>query len=326
MTDNHVGFKLQEIQQATQSAEMCGCATPTCTNQTHYGTEDTTRVLHAKYHHIVSHPSNCKVTPSRAQVKGTIRTNVRSMCMCLPPPLGYRSAFMRDVTAHVTALMSRTRAPVRVRRPGKAPPYTVTPTSAQIRDMIRDMKRSVPNLRCIFLDKNAWCFTMCCALFWMKVLFAAYNRTEYVQVRQYASATECQTVLFLHYYFLALALPPMRQCYRKAPARRRLVRALPWAKGLRIPDPPVIHDCINTEEKARVVRDRLLQLAEATCQDLAKKSGARHTGSPYTLHLPNNTTHQTTPSTACSAKNKSIPVPPEGEMATREMFSHANAL
>ena len=115
MKDTHLGFSLQKIQRAIQSAEMFGCAPATCTNQTHYGTEHTTCVLHAKYHHIISHPSNCKRTPLHAQVKGTIRNNVKSMCMCLPPPFGHRSTFMRDVTAHVTALMSRTRAPVRVR-------------------------------------------------------------------------------------------------------------------------------------------------------------------------------------------------------------------
>ena len=54
------------------------------------------------------------------------------------------------------------------------PLHNVTPTSAQI----RDIQRSVPNLRCILFDKYAWCFTMCCALFWMKVLFAAYTRTK----------------------------------------------------------------------------------------------------------------------------------------------------
>ena len=56
---------------------------------------------------------------------------------------------------------------------------------------------------------------------------------------------------------------------------------------------------------------------------LAAKSQAQHTGSQYTLYLPNDTRQQTTPNIACTGKDESIPVAQRGEMATREMVSHA---
>ena len=50
-------------------------------------------------------------------------------------------------------------------------------------------------------------------------------------------------------------------------ARRRLTKALPWAKGVHIPDPPVIHEQIDMEDEARAIHEHLLWLAETTCKD-----------------------------------------------------------
>ena len=71
------------------------------------------------------------------------------------------------------------------------------------------------------------------------------------------------------------------------------------------------------------MREQLLHLAETTVRDATQKAEAQGLGSPYTLHTPNVTKWQTTPNTGCAAKNKSIPIPSGGDMATREMFSHA---
>ena len=185
------------------------------------------------------------------------------------------------------------------------------------------MKDSIPIYRFIFLDKNAWCYAVCCFAFWMHTVYQAYNRKEYVLVQQYNNVTECQSVMFVYYYFLSVAFLAFTSCHPMRTARRHISKAMPWIKGHRLPCPEKVTERIDSDENATPVRRRLLQLAEEVISDIARKNEAAGLGSIYTLHVPNVTTSHTTPNTACAGKNKSIPVPQGGEMATREMFSHA---
>ena len=204
-----------------------------------------------------------------------------------------------------------------VERPGKDPPPLIT------QSRIMSMKDSLPRYKCIFLDKNAWCYVLCCSMFWVHTLYQAYNRTEYVTVQKYSNDTECQSVMFLYYYFLSIVVPAFSKCHPVRTARRHVTRAMPWVKGFRLPHPKPLTEPVDSEEKATHVRDQLLRLAEETVRVTAQKAEAQGRGSPYTLHTPNVTKWHTTPNTACAGKNKSIPVHPCGDMATREMFSHA---
>ena len=142
-------------------------------------------------------------------------------------------------------------------------------------------------------------------------------------VRKYSNDTECQCVMYIYYYYLCLVTPALRKCHKVSTASRHLTRAIPWMKGYRLPKPDTTSASVDSEQKAVPVREQLLHLAETAVRDAAHRAEAQGLGSPYTLHTPNVTKWQTTPNTACAAKNKGIPVPSGGDMATREMFSHA---
>ena len=265
-----------------------------------------------EFHDIIAAPANAKIQPSVSHVYRMLRMNAGSLYQKLP---AMHHAPMKPLVHHMARHMLSTR---RVEHPGTdPPPPAITQTH------IRAMKDSLPCYKFIFLDKNAWCYALCCCAFWLYTVYQAYNRNEYVSVRKYSNDTECQSVMFLYYYFLSIVIPTFSSCHPTRTARRNITTAMPWIKGYRLPHPEPITERVDSDEKAKMVRERLLTLAEDTVQEISRKAEVQGRGSPYTLHTPNVTRWHTTPNTRCAGKNKSIPVAPGDDMATREMFSHA---
>ena len=169
-------------------------------------------------------------------------------------------------------------------------------------------------MRWIFLDKNGWCYVLCCGLFWVHTLHATYHRPEYGTIRKYGNDIECQCVMYIYYYYLCLVTPALRKCHKVSNARRHLTRAIPWMKGYRLPKPDTMSASVVSEETAVPVREQLLRLAETAVRDAAHRAEGQGLGSLYKLHTPNITKWQTTPNTASAAKNKSISVPSGGDI------------
>ena len=101
-------------------------------------------------------------------------------------------------------------------------------------------------------------------------MYQAYNRPEYVAVSKYNNDTECQSVMFLYYYFLSIVVPAFAACHPMHTARRHLTRALPWMKGQRIPRLAQLVERVNADDKAALVRERLLKLAEEKVRESAR--------------------------------------------------------
>ena len=185
------------------------------------------------------------------------------------------------------------------------------------------MQDSLPRYKFIFVDKSAWCYALCCSALWVYTMHQAYHPIEYVSVHKYNNDTECQSVMFLCYYFLSIVIPALSSCHPTRTARHNITMAMPWIKGYRLPHPDPIIERLDSDEKAKLVREQLLKPAEDMVREIARKVEVQGRGSPYTLHTPNVTKWHTPPNTACAGKNKSILVAPGDDMATREMFSHA---
>ena len=312
MTDNHVSMSLASMHSELRNTTHCACRVrDKCTHATVYGTEQVQTIVPERFWDVIRAPANGKIQPSVSHVYRTLRRNAELMYRKMPTMHRVPTKTLVQDAAQCILKGRQTR----VRNPRTDPHVT--------RTHIRAMKESIPGYKFVHLDKSAWCYVVCCAAFRMHTVYQAYNRKEYVLVQQYSNVTECQSVMFLYYYFLSVAFPALTSCHPMRTARRHISKAMPWIKGHRLPCPDKVTERIDSHEKATPVRRRLLQLAEEVC-DVARKNEAKGLGSIYTLHVPNVTTSHTTPNTTCAGKNNTcIPVPQGGEMATREMFSHA---
>ena len=320
LTDNHVTVSLRGMKEALDDHTLCGCTnapTHECMHTVHFGTHDVLQAAPKGHQGVLRARTNTKVRMSQNEMCRTVRSTVQKLCRRLPPMPYHASKHTRALSSTVLSCI-REHPGQRVLRPGTDPPQHVSPKD------VSALKRGMPCHRFIFLDKNSWRYALCCALLWMRVMYQAYNRPEYVHMRTYANEAECQTVLLLYYYYLGLAIPALAKYHSQRSARARLTRALPWIKGFKLPRPPTEETTPSSEASAAPIRQRLLTLAEDTCRTLAHQASLKARNSPYGLHTPKNMKHLATPNTACAGINKSIPVPPGGDMQTREMFSHAH--
>ena len=199
-------------------------------------------------------------------------------------------------------------------------PHATPPTVP----LTRRFKEDHPRLRVIFLDKNCLCYVLFCWRFWVQIILNAYDRPEYTLYRTYSSPEACRSILLLYYYYLALTFPVLRKYVPPRRLRRNLTLNMPWLKAARLPPPPKMCTIVPTSEaEAARARDLLVSHAEQVFQHTSARARDLGLGPPDSLHLPARHGKWKVPTTEGLAKQKSIPVKPSRDVATREVFSHA---